>query len=183
MEEYELHGAHQHHAHDVTAPLGQWIAIFTALVACLGAVVGHEASQVANEALLLKNEAVLKRAEASDQWTYYQQVSTKAQIGELSKRVTGAAPLADIDDKLAKYARQKTEIEAKARALEAEQVKANEASVKLRVPRQHLAVALTLLQIAISVASVTALTNRKWLLSVAGLSAVGGVGFWVASMF
>jgi len=41
---------------------------------------------------------------------------------------------------------------------------------------------LTLLQIAISVASVTILTGRVWLFAVAGLSAVGGLGFWIIAL-
>jgi hypothetical protein len=38
------------------------------------------------------------------------------------------------------------------------------------------------LQIAISIASITALTQRKWLFAVALLSAAGGVGAWVSAV-
>jgi hypothetical protein len=38
------------------------------------------------------------------------------------------------------------------------------------------------LQIAISIASITALTQRKWLFVVALLSAAGGAGVWVSAL-
>jgi hypothetical protein len=50
------------------------------------------------------------------------------------------------------------------------------------MPRQNLAYALALFQIAISVASVTALTGRRWLFGVAALGSAGGLAFWVAAL-
>src|SRR6185437_5976549 len=52
--------------------LNRWIAIFTAIMATLAAITGHEASEIANRAILIKNEAVLKKTEAANQWAYYQ---------------------------------------------------------------------------------------------------------------
>lgn len=180
MSAHEVHVPHP--PHGIERGLAQWVAIFTALMATFGAIVGHEASETANEAILLKNEAVLKKAEAANQWSYYQQVSTKAHLMELAKALTPAAKHASYDEKLAKYARQKDEIQTKANALEAEVTRANEASAALRMPRLNFAYALTLLQIAISVASVTVLTGRRWLFAVAALSAVGGAGFWLTAL-
>jgi Domain of unknown function (DUF4337) len=112
MTTHEVHVPH--HPHGVERGLTQWVAIFTALMATFGAIVGHEASESANEAILLKNEAVLKKAEASNQWSYYQQVSTKAHLTEL-----------------AKYAKQKDEIQARANGFEDEVKRANDASSAL----------------------------------------------------
>lgn len=177
------HGVHvPHHPHGPQRGLDQWIAIFTALMATFGAIVGHEASETANQAILFKNEAVLKKAEASNQWSYYQQVSTKAHLMELAKALTPASRHAGYDDKLAKYAKQKQEIQARASAFEAQVKRADAESTALRQPRLNLGLALTLLQIAISVASVTVLTGRVWLFGVAGLAALGGIGFWVAAL-
>jgi len=181
MSTHEVHVPHAPHGPE--RGLTQWVAIFTALMATFGAVVGHEASETANEAILLKNEAVLKKAEASNQWSYYQQVSTKAHLMQLAKALTPAAKHTDYDQKLAKYTQQKDEIQAKATAFEAEVTRANDASSALRQPRLNYAFALTLLQIAISVASVTVLTGRKWLFAVAILAAGGGTGFWLTALF
>jgi Domain of unknown function (DUF4337) len=156
--------------------LGKWVAIFTAIVATMGGIVGHEASQIANEAILYKNEAVLKKTDASDQWAYYQAVSTKSHLMELAKELTPAQSHSDYEEKLAKYAQQKDN------ALE-EQVKAADAkSAALREPRQNLFFALALLQIAISVASVTVLTRQAWLFAIAGVGALSGIAFWILAV-
>jgi hypothetical protein len=162
--------------------LGKWVAIFTAIVATMGGIVGHEASQIANEAILYKNEAVLKKTDASDQWAYYQAVSTKSHLMELAKELTPAQSHSDYEEKLAKYAQQKDEIQQRANALE-EQVKAADAkSAALREPRQNLFFALALLQIAISVASVTVLTRQAWLFAIAGVGALSGIAFWILAV-
>lgn len=180
MTNHEVHVPH--HPHGPGRGLAQWVAIFTALMATFGAIVGHEASETANEAILIKNEAVLKKAEASNQWAYYQQVSTKAHLMELAKTLAPEARHAEYDDKLAKYAGQKDEIQARANEFEAQVRRADGKSAELRKPRLDFAYALTLIQIAISVASVTVLTGRVWLFAVAGVSALGGIGFWVMAL-
>ena len=58
--------------------------------ALLVRVTAAPAEGAANEAILLKNEAVLKKSEAANQWSYYQQVSTKAHLMELAKALTPA---------------------------------------------------------------------------------------------
>lgn len=162
-------------------PLGKWIAIFTAIVATMGGIVGHEASHIANEAILYKNQAVLKKTDASNQWAYYQAVSTKSHLMELAKELTPPQSHPGYDEKLAKYAQQKAEIQQRANALE-EQVRAADAkSAALREPRQSLFLALALFQIAISVASVTVLTRQAWLFAIAGLGALSGVGLWISA--
>ncbi len=180
MSDDEIHVPH--HAHRRERGLAQWIAIFTALVATFGAIVGHEASETANEAILYKNDAVLKKAEAANQWAYYQQVSTKALLTELAKTLAPEAGRADYDNRIAKYANQKNQIQARAEMLEQQVTTANTKSAALRTPRLNFTLAIMLLQIGISVASVTVLTGRAWLFGVAGLAAIGGVGFWVAAL-
>jgi hypothetical protein len=180
MSEHGVHVPHTHHgpAHG----LNQWVAIFTAIIATLGAIVGHEASEVANQAILLKNEAVLKKTEAANQWAYYQAVSTKSHLMELAKALAPPAKHPQYDDKLGKYAKQKDEIQARATTLEQQVQSADSRSAALGMPRQNLAYALALFQIAISVASVTALTGRRWLFGVAALGSAGGLAFWAAAL-
>jgi hypothetical protein len=43
-------------------------------------------------------------------------------------------------------------------------------------------IGMIFLQIAISLASITALTGRKWLFGAAMLSALAGLGLWIAAM-
>lgn len=162
--------------------LNQWVAIFTALLAAFGAIVSYQGSQLMNEVLLHKNEAVLKKAHATDEWNYYQAVSTKQHLMELARDLAPLDKQAGIAAKITKYDGQKTQIKARADALEAASNKANETSDRLNRPHTGMARSLIFLQIAISLASITALTGRKWLFGVAVLSALAGVGLWLTAL-
>ena len=173
---------HVPHQHGGDGPLVKWVAIFTAMAATLGGIVGHQASHVANDAILYKNEAVLKKTDAANQWAYFQAVSTKSHLMELAKQLTPAQAHLGYDEKLAKYEKQKVELQTKAAALEKQVVVADAKSAALREPRQNLFLALALFQIAISVASVTVLSRQLWLFGVALVGALGGIGFWIMAL-
>ncbi|SMH65723.1 protein of unknown function [Acidithiobacillus ferrivorans] len=68
--------------------LYQWVAIFTALLATIGAIVSYQGTHLMNEVLLAKNEAVLEKAKATDQWNYYQAISTKEHLMDLAVAMT-----------------------------------------------------------------------------------------------
>jgi hypothetical protein len=77
------HG-HDHTTTHKTHSLGQYVAMFTAILSTLGAVVSYQSGSSQNEAMLYKNAAVLKKAQASDQWNYYQAKSTKWHMIDLA---------------------------------------------------------------------------------------------------
>ncbi|MHB8921638.1 MAG: DUF4337 domain-containing protein [Halothiobacillus sp.] len=158
--------------------LNQWVAIFTALIAALGAVVSYQGSNLMNEVLLYKNEAVLKKTKATDEWNYYQAVSTKAHLMALAVDLTTPDRVAGFKDQIAKYTVQKVEIKQRADALERESEHANEESARLNKPHHDLEIAMIFFQISISLASITALTGRRWLFGAGLLSATVGIGLW-----
>ena len=164
----------EHAAHEGGGSLVRWIAIFTAVISTVGAVIGHQAEEIANDAILLKNEASLKKTDAADQWNYYQAVSTKSHLMELAMTLVAEDRRPPFADKIKKYETQKTEIKAQADKLEAASAKANAESAALATPRGNFMYALALLQVAISVVSVTLLTRQRWLFGIAiALSLVG----------
>ena len=167
MSEEGVHVPHTAHQGAAEGGLGRWVAIFTAIAATLGALIGHQAEEIANKAILLKNEAVLRKTDAADQWSYYQAVSTKSHLSELALTLTPEAERAALADRIAKYEKQKTEIKAAADKLEEDSAKANASSAALAVPREKYMYGLALLQIAISVGSVTVLTGQRWLFFIA----------------
>lgn len=182
----EIPEGHQEHiehvAHEGGGGLVRWIAIFTAVISTVGAVIGHQAEEIANSAILLKNEAALKKTDAADQWSYYQAVSTKSHLMELAMSLVPADQRPPFADKIKKYEKQKDEIQKQANKLEAESAKANRDSAALAPPRGNYMYALALLQVAISVVSVTVLTRQRWLFAIAiALSVIGlataGVAF------
>src|ERR1700741_1599681 len=85
------HGVHVHGPHDHAVEheahkggLGQQVAIFTAVLATVGAIVSFFGGDTQNNAMLFKNEAVLERAHASDQWNFYQAKSLKQNMAEIA---------------------------------------------------------------------------------------------------
>jgi hypothetical protein len=185
------HGVHVHGAHDHAVEhegqkggLGQQVAIFSAILATVGAVVSFLGGHTQNEALLYKNHAVLKKAEASDQWAYYQAKSTKQNIAEFAALVVTKPEKVEFYKSEAKrYAAEKKEQEAKARALDEESAQANERSEHALHPHEKLAVSMTMLQIAIALASITVLTQKRWLLFGAGIAAFLGAGLGIYAWF
>ena len=178
---FHVHGAHEHeveHEAQQGPGLGQFVAIFTAILASIGAIVSYQGGATQNQAMLYKNEAVLKKTQASDQWNFYQAKSSKGHLMELAADIGTSEKQAFYLAQIKKYDQEKTAIKQKAEALEAESNHANEESEHLLHPHHRLAQAMTLIQISISLASITVLTRKRWLFALAGIAAAGGVGLW-----
>src|ERR1700756_3711807 len=86
-EDFEVRGAHEEaleHAAEKRIPLGQEVALFSAILATLGAIISFLGGHTQNDALYYKDEAVLMKARASDSWAYYQAEGIKQHIAEQS---------------------------------------------------------------------------------------------------
>jgi hypothetical protein len=185
------HGVHVHGAHDHAVEheaskggLGQQVAIFSAVLATVGAIVSFFGGHTQNDALIHKNNAVLKKAEASDQWAFYQAKSMKQNIAEVAAlTVTDAQKAAFYREEARRYAAEKKEIEARAKALDKESERSNELSQHALHPHEKLAMSMTLLQIAIALASITVLTRKRWLLVGAAVAAIAGAALGIVAWF
>src|ERR1044071_1798248 len=96
------HGVHVHGAHDHAVEheahkggLGQQVAIFSAVLATVGAIASFFGGDTQKRALLEKNSAVLERAEASDQWTFYQAKSIKQGLAEQASALASDPKVAE----------------------------------------------------------------------------------------
>jgi uncharacterized protein DUF4337 len=176
------HGVHVHGPHDHAVEhaahqggLGQQVAIFTAILATVGAIVSFFGGDTQNKAILFKNEALLERAEATDQWNFYQAKSMKQNIAEVAASLaTDPKTVQRYRDEAARYKQEKAEIEKDAKKHDAAYKSWNEKSDHAYHPHHFLAISMTLLQIAIALASITVLTQKRWLLYGAGVSAFAG---------
>lgn len=177
-----VHDAAHGNSHEPARGLNQWVAIFTALIAALGAMVSYQGSNLMNEVLLYKNEAVLKKTKATDEWNYYQAVSTKMHLMELAVELAPSNRVTGFKEEITKYKVQKVEIKQRADALEKDSEGANAESRRLNKPHHDLEIAMIFFQIAISLASITALTRRRWLFAAGLVSAVIGIGLWGAAL-
>jgi Domain of unknown function (DUF4337) len=185
-EGFHVHGAHdhavEHHAQSGDSLAGQ-VAIFTAILASVGAIVSYQGGDTQNQAMLFKNEAVLKKTQASDQWNFYEAKSNKGHLMELAAELAPVKKLDYYKSQIERYDKEKKEIKIKAEALEAESEKANQESEHAMHPHHILAQSMTLIQIAISLASITVLTRKKWLFVVAAVAAAGGLAMWGFSLY
>ena len=186
---FHVHGPHDHalevheeggeDGHKSGAGFVQWVAIFTAILATVGAIVSYQGGHTQNEALYFKNEAVLKKADASNQWAYYQGKSTKQNLAELAEALSNEADKkAKYADEVKRYKKEKEEIKNTAEAFEKQSVEADEKSRQALYPHDKLAQSMTFIQISISLAAICVLTRRRWMLGVAGAAAAVGLLYW-----
>jgi hypothetical protein len=168
-EEFEVPSPHEHSVEGAAErkddSLAQKIALMTAILATIGALISYQSGSAQNEAMFLKNQSILKQAEASDQWAFYQAKSIKSHIDESTAALaTDTATRERFLAEMQKADKDKAEIQAEATRLQSESRKlGDESAAKLR-PHERLALALTFVQIAIALAALTILTRRRWLL-------------------
>ena len=177
-EEYDVRGTHEaalEEEADRRDRLSQSIALFSALLATLGAVISLLGGHTQTEAILAKNEAVLLKARASDSWAYYQAEDMKRHLALLGARLAPDKAAA-FDGDATRYAGRATALRATAEDLDRRSAAADGDSLHALAPHGRLAIALTALQVGIALASVAALTRKRWLLAPAGLLGLFAVG-------
>lgn len=178
---FHVHGAHDHAveheaAHGVS--LAQWVAILSAIFSCLAAFISYQSGAKQNEAIILKDEAIIKTTQASDAWAFLQSKKTKVHLMEVAMAATNDQKKIDgFKKEMVRYEQDQPAIQANAEKISQEAAKANIAGDNLIRPHEKLAQSMMLLQIAISLASITALTRKRWLLGVSIVAAVVGFGF------
>ena len=182
---FHVHGPHDHEVEHVAQHGGDSftsrLAVVTAVLSTVGAIFGYMGGHSQNAALLYKNEAAIQKTSASNQWNYYQAKSSKGHLMSVAADMVPPDRKEFYKKQIEKYEQEKKEIKATAEALEEESRLANEHSEHLMHPHHRLAQAMTLIQIAISLASITVLTRKRWLFAGAGIAATGGAVLWALS--
>jgi hypothetical protein len=140
------------HAEHGGAPWISWVALSTAILAVLAAIAGLLSGSHANEAMM-------NQIEASDQWGYYQAKSIKASVLEAKMSLAATATEKD-KEKAAQYQEEQTEIKREAEHMQTE-AKANFHK------HEVFARSVTMFQIAIAIAAISALTRKRrfWFVS------------------
>src|SRR6266487_6722524 len=169
MEEAEVPLEHLHeHVHESAEHSGaawiSWVALSTAILAVLAAIAGLLSGKHVNEAMM-------NQIEASDQWSYYQAKSIKASVLDAKMSLAGTH---DESDQLKRDRYEKEQEEIK---LEAEQ---KEAAAKSNFHKHEVfARGVTMFQIAIAIAAISALTKKPkfWIVSL--LFGIVGCAFLV----
>ena len=158
--EHAQQGGHGEHGGGMT----NQIALFTAIIATVGAIFAYMGGATQANAGLYKNNAALKKTEASNQWNYFQAKSTKQSLAEVSRDLTTReAEKEKYQAKIDRYEKEKGEIKVVAEKLEAEATEWDQKSDAQIHLHHRWAQATTVLQVAIALAAIALLTRKKWL--------------------
>ena len=155
------------------------IALTTAVFAAVAAIASLQAGATVNEALALKTEGARLQAEASDQWAYYQAKGLKATVTELSRDTWVAldkTPPEALAKSQERYAEDQRRSADKAKELEQERDAKSREADQLMQRHHFFAQAVALLQVAIALGAVAALTRRRAVWIGSALLGVAGAG-------
>jgi Domain of unknown function (DUF4337) len=157
MEEPEVPLEHlQEHVKETAEHSGEawisWVALSTAILAVLAAIAGLLSGQHANEAMM-------NQIEASDQWSYYQAKSIKTSLLDAKMSLVGAPNESD-QSRRDRYEKEQEEIKSEAEH--------KQAAAKSNFHKHEVfARGVTMFQIAIAIAAISALTKKRhfWIVS------------------
>ena len=157
MEESEVPLEHLHEqVHHSAEHSGEtwisWVALSTAILAALAAIAALLSGRHVSEAMM-------NQIEASDQWNYYQAKGIKAAVLDAKMSLGGASNESD-QSKRDRYEKEQEEIKSDAEHKEA-------ASKSNFHKHEVFARGVTMFQIAIAIAAISALTRRRkfWIVS------------------
>ena len=184
-EEFEVKGPHEEvlETNEESSGFNGRLAVMTAIMATIGALLSYEGSVSLGEAIILKNEASIKKTEASDQWNFYQGKSNKQNLAELAAKLLTGKDQEDSKSEVLRYKAEKEDIKKKAEEFEKLSHEADEHSEQYMHQHHRWATGTTALQIAISLAAIALLTRRKWLQYASLTCAVIGVVFGLLAWF
>jgi Na+/glutamate symporter len=181
---FHVHGPHDHeleHAqkgghgdHGDSGGMINQIAMFTAIIATVGAIFGYMGGATQANAGLYKNNAAIKKTEASNQWNFFQSKSTKQSLAELARDLAPDDKKAFYQVKVERYEKEKTDIKVVADKLEADATQWDKQSDEQMHQHHRWAQSTTVLQVCIALAAIALLTKKKWLeYAMFGAGAVG----------
>jgi len=189
---FHVHGPHDHaiehatHGHHDGEGGGHGndsstnrIAMFTAILATVGALFAYMGGATQANAGLFKNNAALEKTAASNLWNYFQAKSTKQSLAELARDLAPADKKDKYGEKIDRYEKEKKEIQKDAEKLEVKAKEWDKSSDDQMHQHHRWAQATTVLQVSIALAAIALLTRKKWLeltmYGTAGLGIVIGI--------
>jgi hypothetical protein len=186
---FHVHGPHDHELEHAAQDSGNsrsrhhgigggsmtnQIALFTAVIATVGAIFSYMGGATQANAGLYKNNAAIKKTEAANQWSYFQAKSTKQSLAEFARDLAPEDKKAGYQSTIDRYEKEKKEIKAEAEKFDHDSSEWDKRS-NLQMHEHHRwAQATTALQVAIALAAIALLTRKRWLEY--GMFAVGTFG-------
>lgn len=171
------HFEHAGHASLLGDPFLTQVSITIAILAVIAATVGSLETLETADAIGDKNAAVLLQNKATDTWNYYQAKSVKENLYAIAAATPGPAA-GEFNKQAERYGVEKQELLAKGNALE-HQAEEKLMESELHENRHHiLTVAVTLLHVAIAIATIAIIVRgQRWpWYGALALGALGSIG-------
>jgi len=175
----EGHGEAGHHGVGGGSMTNQ-IALFTAVIATVGAIFAYMGGATQANAGLYKNNAAIKKTEASNQWNFYQSKSSKQNLSELAMVLVPDDKKPIYQKEVERYKLEKAEIKLAADKLEADATEWDGKSEAQMHVHHRWAQATTALQVSIALAAIALLSRKKWLEW--GMFGVAGIGVVIGAL-
>lgn len=150
------------------------IAVLIAVLATLGTLFAFLGTSSHNDASLYKTQAAIEKTSAANAWGHYQAKSSRQNLAELAAALPGVDS-ARYRDEAERYREEKDVIRKEAERWEAASSESNRRSEEALHRQRQWAAASVAQQIAISLAAVTLLARRTWLLTLTGAVAAFGI--------
>ncbi len=188
-DDFHVHGAHDHavehateHAAENAAGHGGGdtlvgrVAVLSAILATLGALMSFAGGDTQAKAQLYKNTASITKTRANDEWNYYQAKGVKHNLAQFGALMAGKPELAEkFNAEAERYRTEQAQIKERADKLE-DQVKEWDARSDEQMHEHHRwALGATAMQIAIALSAIVLLSRKIWLLYGVGLVGVIGL--------
>ena len=188
---FHVHGPHDHelehaqqggHGGKHGGMINQ-IALFTAIIATVGAIFSYMGGATQANAGLYKNNAAIKKTEASNQWNFFQAKSTKQSLAELARDLASEDRKATYQSKIDRYEIEKNDIKTVAEKLELNATRWDQQSEEQMHQHHRWAQSTTVLQVTIALAAIALLTKKWWLeYAMFGTGAIGVIVGMLAAL-
>lgn len=138
------------------------VPLSIAVMAVVAGGLGSLETTASSSAIIARSDASIRRNEATDLWSEYQAESLKKHLYDIAAG-QNAADSAALKAEAKKYADAETKLQAEAKAKEQET--ADEVATSERSMERHhrLSYAVSIVQLAIALASISIVIRRRWL--------------------
>lgn len=150
------------------------VAVLIAVLATLGTLFAFLGTSSHNDASLHKTQAAMEKTSAANAWSHYQAKSSRQNLAELAATLPGVDGVR-YREEAERYREEKDVIRKEAERWEAASSESNRRSEEALHRQRQWAAASVAQQIAISLAAVTLLARRTWLLTLTGAVAAFGI--------
>ncbi|MFN3792879.1 DUF4337 family protein [Massilia sp.] len=150
------------------------VAVLIAILATLGTMFGFIGSASHNNAALYKSNAAIDKTSAANAWNHYQAKTNRQNLAEVAATLPGADG-ARYREEMRRYGVEKDAIRQEAERFEASSSEWNTLSEQELHRHRQWAAAAVAQQIAISLAAITLLSRRTWLLTLTSAVAAFGI--------